>query len=169
MRPLKDCNELFIKLKFILLCIIISSGVISCINKTNTSHSKSIKINEVSANKQKKAEINYASNPIAIEYKSIILEKYNNLDVNFALHYIVITWGCGSGCVSGAMVDSRDGYVYTLPHDKEWGGNGTYIKTNKNSNILTSVLAIQSPEGKIRETKKFWIWSAQYNKWKLRQ
>jgi hypothetical protein len=32
--------------------------------------------------------------------------------VNFAGHYIVAGWGCGTGCISGAIIDARDGRVY---------------------------------------------------------
>lgn len=34
---------------------------------------------------------------------------------NFAGHYIVTTWGCGTGCQVGAMIDARTGKVYYLP------------------------------------------------------
>ena len=35
---------------------------------------------------------------------------------NFAGHYIVTTWGCGSGCVMGAVLDANSGRVVWLPH-----------------------------------------------------
>lgn len=31
---------------------------------------------------------------------------------NFAGHYIMISWGCGAGCVSFAIVDARTGSVF---------------------------------------------------------
>jgi hypothetical protein len=34
---------------------------------------------------------------------------------NFAGHYIVVTWGCGSQCVMGAIVDLKTGIVYDPP------------------------------------------------------
>lgn len=34
---------------------------------------------------------------------------------DFAGHYIVARWGCGSGCLSGAFIDARTGRVYMLP------------------------------------------------------
>ena len=36
-------------------------------------------------------------------------------DINFAGNYIVTTWGCGTSCVSGAMIDKRTGKVYDIP------------------------------------------------------
>ena len=32
--------------------------------------------------------------------------------VNFAGHYIVAGWGCGTGCISAAIIDARNGDVY---------------------------------------------------------
>ena len=34
---------------------------------------------------------------------------------NFAGHYIVIVWGCGSGCIRMAMSDAETGAVYNPP------------------------------------------------------
>ena len=36
-------------------------------------------------------------------------------DVNFAGHFILTTWGCGSECVTGAVLDAKTGKVYWLP------------------------------------------------------
>jgi hypothetical protein len=35
---------------------------------------------------------------------------------NFAGHYILTEWGCGAGCVMGAVIDANSGHVYWLPH-----------------------------------------------------
>jgi hypothetical protein len=34
---------------------------------------------------------------------------------NFAGHYIVTSWGCGTGCQLGAVIDARTGRVYWFP------------------------------------------------------
>ena len=31
--------------------------------------------------------------------------------VNFAGHYVLVGWGCGTGCISGAIIDARTGNV----------------------------------------------------------
>ena len=36
-------------------------------------------------------------------------------EVNFASHYRVVTWGCGTSCVSGAVVDLASGHVTFFP------------------------------------------------------
>jgi hypothetical protein len=50
-----------------------------------------------------------------------------NLPVNFAQYYILTTWGCGSGCLTGAAIDTRTGRVCWLPFDliaQEYAGAG---------------------------------------------
>jgi hypothetical protein len=36
---------------------------------------------------------------------------------NFADHFVVTTWGCGTGCVMGAIVDVATGKVHWFPGD----------------------------------------------------
>ncbi|MEN3328644.1 MAG: hypothetical protein V7638_3451 [Acidobacteriota bacterium] len=35
---------------------------------------------------------------------------------NFAPHYILTAWGCGAGCLMGAVIDANTGKVYWFPH-----------------------------------------------------
>ena len=114
-----------------------------------------------------KADIDFKSNPLAEQYRTVITEKYNELEVNFASYYIITTWGCGSGCVSGVMVDIRDGIVYSMPEDREWGGNGTYIDSKKESKVLITVAVAQSPSGEIEETRKYWEWNEDLKNFKF--
>jgi len=39
--------------------------------------------------------------------------------VNFARHYTVVQFGCGAGCVTGFIVDDRNGRVYDAPRGGE--------------------------------------------------
>jgi hypothetical protein len=34
---------------------------------------------------------------------------------NFAGHYTIAAWGCGSSCVSIALVDAKDGTIFNVP------------------------------------------------------
>lgn len=40
---------------------------------------------------------------------------------DFADHFTVVTWGCGSGCQSHAIVDARTGAVVVLPGETSYG------------------------------------------------
>ncbi len=35
---------------------------------------------------------------------------------NFAGHYILTSWGCGAGCLMGAVIDANTGKVHWFPH-----------------------------------------------------
>jgi len=144
-------------MKKLLLTTFLALSIISCQDRTKTERETGTTISQ-KAESDGKADINFESNPIAKEYRTVITEKYDELEVNFASYYVIVTWGCGSGCVTGAMVDTRDGAVYSMPEDKEWGGNGTYIDSKIESEILLTVAVAQSPTGEIEETRKYWKW-----------
>lgn len=60
----------------------------------------------------KKAKaINFRQSPDARSFRTRLTQAIRG-DVNFAGHYIVAGWGCGTGCVTGAIIDARNGYVY---------------------------------------------------------
>jgi ankyrin repeat protein len=57
------------------------------------------------------ARIDLSSNPTAREYRTRLGEGAKKRP-NFAGHYTVIDWGCGSNCQSIAIVDALTGKVY---------------------------------------------------------
>lgn len=44
-----------------------------------------------------------------------ILRSAARRDVNFAGHYILASWGCGTSCVMAAVIDTKTGSVTWLP------------------------------------------------------
>jgi hypothetical protein len=60
-----------------------------------------------------KAEIDYNSNMIAKEYKTVITQTYKREGVNFAGHYCFIIWANGTSS-EFAIVDVLDGKVYNI-------------------------------------------------------
>lgn len=145
-------------MKRLLLIALVAISLVSCQDKTKKKEDP-VSTVPLNSGRTVKAEINFTSNPIAESYRTVITENYDKLEVNFASYYVIITWGCGSGCVTGAMVDVRDGFVYSMPEDKEWGGNGTYIESEKESKMLKTVAVAQSPTGEIQERRKYWEWN----------
>jgi hypothetical protein len=77
-----------------------------------------------------KAKINYQSSSTATEFRTVISKTYNSKKVDFAGYYITIFWGCGMGCVSGVMVDVRDGKIYELPLSEETVNYECYADNN---------------------------------------
>ena len=150
----------------LLLITLIAVFLVSCKDKTKQKEEPNSTI-PLNSERTVKADINFKSNPIAERYRTVITEKYAELGVNFASYYIITTWGCGSGCVTGVMVDIRDGFVYSMPEDKDWGGNGTYIESKKDSKILKTVAVAQSSSGEIEESRKYWEWNEDLKKFKF--
>lgn len=55
---------------------------------------------------------------MAKAYKTRITKGYATGEISFSGYYVTIYWGCGTGCITGVMVDARDGKVYNLPVDE---------------------------------------------------
>ncbi len=74
-------------------------------------------------------EPNFETNP---KYKRFITRIINECKegINFAGHYTMVTWGCGSPCQRGAIVDRKTGKIYD-------GIETTYgVDFRKNSNMV---------------------------------
>lgn len=153
-------------IKKILSYLFLLIFLVSCQEK-NKNNESPVSIESEKIESKAKADIVFTSHPIAERYRTIITEQYNELEVNFASHYVIVTWGCGSGCVTGAMVDTRDGFVYPMPEDKEWGGNGTYIDSKKDSEVLLTAAVAQSPTGEVEEVRKYWEWNEDLKEFKF--
>jgi hypothetical protein len=61
--------------------------------------------------KTRTKSINFKNNAAARTFKTRLSEALGD-GVNFAGRYIVAGWGCGTGCISGAIIDTRNGNVY---------------------------------------------------------
>lgn len=155
-------------MKKLLLIAILVTSFISC-NKTPKADKENLKNKTTNSLSIIKSPINFNSNTLAKRYKTVISEQYNKQDVNFASYYTLATWGCGSGCMSGVIIDTRDGIVYSMPeNDKNWGGSGSnYIDSKKTSNLLLNTFVIQSATGESEETHKYWEWNENLKKFKF--
>jgi len=71
---------------------------------------------------------------------------------NFAGHFIVTSWGCGTECVMGAIIDAKTGRVFMLPTSLCcWGGNVDEkfkpLEFRVNSNLIVLSGARNEKEG----------------------
>jgi len=48
-------------------------------------------------------------------FRTRLSEALRDMPVNFAGHYVVTEFGCGSGCVHGGIIDTRTGQAHELP------------------------------------------------------
>jgi len=70
----------------------------------------------------KPAKVDFSSLPAAREYRTEITEQASD-GINYAGHYTVAKWGCGTNCIGFAIIDAINGkVVYYAPHNEE--GNG---------------------------------------------
>jgi len=65
----------------------------------------------VTVEKARARSINFKNNAPARTMRTRLFEALGG-GVNFAGHFIVAGWGCGTGCISGAIIDARNGNVY---------------------------------------------------------
>lgn len=56
----------------------------------------------------------HLSSPEAREFRTRLKEAARQKP-NFAGHYIVAKWGCGSGCIMPAILDAKTGKVFMVP------------------------------------------------------
>jgi len=71
---------------------------------------------------------------------------------NFAGHFIVTSWGCGTECVMGAIIDAKTGRVFMLPTSLCcWGANVDEkfkpVEFRVNSNLIVLSGARNEKEG----------------------
>ena len=106
--------------------------------------------------------VDFTSNSKGKRYQTIIESKYDSTAINFAAHYVIITWGCGSSCIDGVMVDVRDGKVYNLPSNKGVSDLGNDVMYFANSVLLKTSFTDTTlkPGTKTRPVKNsYWLWN----------
>jgi hypothetical protein len=86
--------------------------------------------------------IDFRRSPEARTFKTRLGQALRH-GVNFAGRFIIAGWGCGTCCISGAIIDARTGVVYwpeQLNAMGVWYGDGDYadepVKYRKNSRLL---------------------------------
>ncbi len=83
---------------------------------------------------QKPALVDFNSNDRARTYKTVLTAAESN-GPNFAGHYTIATWGCGTECQSIAVIDSLDGRVY----------DGVGSQVGMDYNINSKLLVVNPP------------------------
>jgi len=106
-----------------------------------------------SIEKARVKSIDFKHNPDARTFKTRLGEALKG-GVNFAGHYVVAGWGCGTGCISGAIIDARTGNVFwptELGGVAVWYGKQNYadepVAYRKNSHLLVIFGIPGSKEG----------------------
>lgn len=83
--------------------------------------------------KGKRAPVNLKSAEGASTFRTRLREGAAK-GINFAGRYTLVVWGCGTGCLSGGIIDAGTGTVY---FPKELGGFGVwYFSDSPNAEAL---------------------------------
>jgi hypothetical protein len=80
----------------------------------------------------KPAPVNLASAKAARHFRTVLRKGAKN-GPNFADHFTVVTWGCGTLCQHHAIVDARTGRVHILPI-----GTGYGVAFRRDSRLLVA-------------------------------
>jgi hypothetical protein len=70
-----------------------------------------------------KVTVNLKSHKNARMFRTRLRDAAAKEDVNFAGHYILTVWGCGTNCSQWAIIDARNGNVF-FPKEFEGVGSG---------------------------------------------
>lgn len=131
----------------------------------------------------KKAPLDFSGNKTAKAFKTTITRSYKTAKIDFASYYTIIIWGCGTGCINGAMVDVRDGKVYDLPLSPTNAYSGCFnnainddkedrYEINKNSSLFITSVCEEADTKKANQklqTKTYFVnmWNEKIKKFKL--
>ncbi len=120
-----------IALLFIVYCTICNA------QKTPTYSQYSTKVEKKTTKK-----VNLKSHAEAKIFKTNLKKALTNSDINFGGKYILTSWGCGSGCTQGAIIEVHTGNVF-FPVELQGVyaggltlGNHNMLEYKKNSNLL---------------------------------
>jgi len=109
--------------------------------------------------KSKPAAVDLPSHPEARHYRTE-LRRQSAEGADFAGHYKIAIWGCGSSCAAFAIVDSQNGHVYfppELPYVTWTGYEGTNFGLQYR--IDSKLLVLHgSPEEKSQIGTFYYLW-----------
>jgi len=141
-------------IRFVLIVAVVACTTVSAASQTRRPAFSTYTANVERARVKK---IDFRNNSEARTFRTRLSEALLG-GVNFAGHYVVAGWGCGTGCISGAIIDARNGKVYwPLPMYalSVWWDGENYadkpIDYQKNSRL---VILRGSPGVKDSETEK---------------
>jgi hypothetical protein len=107
------------KIKIVLLtALILACGSIGLAQSTMPTFTQYA----VKVEKTKNVRVNLKSHKNANNYRTNLRNAAKE-GVNFAGHYILTTWGCGTNCAVSAIIDARNGAVF-FPDQLEGSGFG---------------------------------------------
>ena len=111
----------------------------------------------------KPAAVKLGSHPLARTFRTVLGEGAEK-GPNFAGHFTVVLWGCGSGCQSFAIVDAKTGKVMFVTSEKEKIPEavvGLDYKIDSSLLIVNPIATLEAedPASNLRsEDSRFYVW-----------
>lgn len=103
----------------------------------------------------------FPSSPEMLEFATVI-NNGSKTGPNFAGHYTIIEWGCGSNCQSGVVVNAEGGAIYNLPISSYCSRK---YKIDSNLLVLNPPLCVMKTNLK---DLPYWL-TTKYYKWENNQ
>lgn len=103
------------------------------------------------------ASLKLNSHPVGSSYKTAVSNAYE-ASINFGGKYVIATWGCGTNCQRGAIVDIETGIIV---------GELPFVAENGISFVATSTLLIENPPESTRDdsfgskVSRYWLWDGE--------
>jgi hypothetical protein len=88
-------------------------------------------------------------------YRTKIREAVENRP-NFADHYTLAQWGCGSACVRFSIIDSKDGRVYDFPSTVSWNDEEPSGVIFRRDSRAVHMVGQLDEDGKSRD--RWYVW-----------
>ena len=103
------------------------------------------------------APADLASSPIGHTFRTILTEEAKT-GPNFAGHYTVVEWGCGSECQNFAIVDAITGKIYSPSFPSE---NGQEFDLNSRLIVINPLANIRGYDGSVADWAriKYYEWT----------
>lgn len=148
-------NNVKIDLTLVLLSLVVSKCLIAApVSKKSEPQFNEFPAQTVKITTTKKPI--FSSN-LARRYKTIISNSMAD-EPNFAGHYRVVVWGCGTDCRGFAIVDLLSGKTYTLPNLESvvgvMGNDEDRLSYRADSNLFV----INGVKNEVDEGKFFYSW-----------
>ena len=102
------------------------------------------------------APVDLNSSPIGHTFRTVLTAGAKT-GPNFAGHYTIVTWGCGSTCQDFAVADAKTGKIYDVPFGSE---NGTEFRLDSRLLIVNPLGYDKGGDGSVAD----WV-RIQYYEW----
>jgi hypothetical protein len=121
----------------------------------------------------KKAPLKLSSHKLGKTYRTAIKRQYTAGKIDFGGHFVIVLWGCGTGCSDGAMVDTKTGIIYSIPIDLNNSYRGGNIEENHNikykadSKLFVCYSSNREDENKLRLDYYYYSFDEKLKKFNL--